>query len=74
MLGSVLHAGRVRRGNVEVHLRANRPPSSTEAAYAYLGEVRLKSWQGDRPIAITWELQVPMSAALFARFGTLRVG
>ncbi len=48
--------------------------SDTEAAYAYLGEVRLKSWQGDKPIAITWELQVPMSAALFARFGTLAVG
>lgn len=43
-----------------------------DAAYAFLGPAKYESHTGDRPIAITWRLEHPMSAALFALFATLR--
>jgi hypothetical protein len=48
-------------------------PDSPEQ-YAFLGSVRLKTFTGDRPIAITWELAHAMPAALFERFATLAQG
>lgn len=48
--------------------------SDRDAPYAYLGPVRRVSHEGDRPIAITWRLEYPMSAALFARYATLAQG
>jgi hypothetical protein len=32
------------------------------------------SHEGDRPIGITWQLEHPISAALFDRFATLAQG
>lgn len=43
-----------------------------DAPYAFLGRVRYQSHAGDRPIAITWRLDAPMTAALFERYATLR--
>ncbi len=43
-------------------------------AYAYLGPVRYRSHDGDRPIGIVWRLEYPMPAALFERFATLAQG
>jgi superfamily II DNA or RNA helicase/HKD family nuclease len=42
--------------------------------YAFLGEARLVSAEGDRPIGITWELVNAMPARLFERFATLAQG
>ncbi|MGH7297331.1 MAG: DUF3427 domain-containing protein, partial [Polyangiaceae bacterium] len=44
------------------------------STYAFLGQARVRSYEGDRPIAITWELERPMPAALFERFATLAQG
>lgn len=33
--------------------------------YTYLGEVRLKSWEGSRPMRIVWELLTPMADSTF---------
>jgi len=43
-----------------------------ERAFAFLGPVRYQSHQGDRPVAITWRLEAPMTAALYDRYATLR--
>lgn len=48
--------------------------TDTNASYAYLGPARLKSWEGDRPLAITWALEHALPAALFQRFSDLRGG
>ncbi len=45
-----------------------------EAAFAFLGPIRYERHEGDRPIAITWRMNHPMSAALFERYATLRPG
>ncbi|MFO0665374.1 MAG: DUF3427 domain-containing protein [Polyangiaceae bacterium] len=45
-----------------------------DSAYAFLGPARYVSHAGDRPIAITWELEDPMPAALFESFATLAQG
>jgi superfamily II DNA or RNA helicase/HKD family nuclease len=42
--------------------------------YAFLGEARFVSSEGDRPIGITWELVRAMPARLFERFATLAQG
>jgi hypothetical protein len=55
------------------HLFVRESPESVEQ-YAFLGEVRLADYSGDRPIAITWELVHAMPAALFERFATLAQG
>ncbi len=46
--------------------------TDTAAAYAFLGAATYESHTGDRPIAITWRLSVPMPAALCERYATLR--
>jgi hypothetical protein len=43
-----------------------------DAAYVAAGPVSLVSHEGDRPISITWHLQLPLSAELFRRFSVLR--
>lgn len=43
-----------------------------DAPFAFLGPVRYLHHSGDRPIAITWQLETPMPAALYARYATLR--
>jgi superfamily II DNA or RNA helicase len=48
--------------------------SDPDAAYAFLGPVRLESASGDRPIGITWRLEHAMSGALFDTFATLAQG
>jgi len=48
--------------------------SHTDARYAYLGPVELASYEGSRPIAITWKLATPMPASLFDRFASLAQG
>ncbi|MBX3192838.1 MAG: DUF3427 domain-containing protein [Labilithrix sp.] len=45
-----------------------------DAPYAFLGPVKLESATGDRPIGITWRLEVPMAGALFEKFATLAQG
>ncbi|HET7291526.1 MAG TPA: DUF3427 domain-containing protein [Vicinamibacteria bacterium] len=40
-------------------------------AFAALGPVRFVSHTGERPMGITWRLEVPMPAALFERFAAL---
>jgi superfamily II DNA or RNA helicase/HKD family nuclease len=42
------------------------------AAYVAVGPVRLVSFEGDRPISITWRVETPLSAALFRKFSVLR--
>lgn len=49
-----------------------RPQPDT--AYAYLGPVRYLRHEGDRPIAITWELEHEMPAALYLQYATLAQG
>lgn len=43
-----------------------------EAAYVAVGPVHLVSHEGDRPISITWCIEVPLSAELFRQFSVLR--
>ncbi|MDP3795810.1 MAG: DUF3427 domain-containing protein [Polaromonas sp.] len=43
-----------------------------DAAYAAVGPVQLVSFEGDRPISITWRFETPLSAALFRKFSVLR--
>jgi superfamily II DNA or RNA helicase/HKD family nuclease len=43
-------------------------------AFAFLGPIRHRSHEGDRPIAITWQLETPMPAGLFERYATLATG
>jgi hypothetical protein len=48
--------------------------SDPDAPYAFLGPVRYEQHEGDRPIAITWRLEVPMPAGLSQRFESLAQG
>lgn len=48
--------------------------STKEDAFAYLGPVRYESHTGDRPIAVTWRLDHPLSATLFEKYATLVPG
>ncbi len=48
--------------------------SDEDAAYAFLGEVKLESFSGEKPIGITWRLVHPMTGALFETFATLAQG
>lgn len=43
-----------------------------DAAYAAVGPVQLVSFEGDRPISITWRFETSLSAALFRKFSVLR--
>ncbi len=45
-----------------------------DAPYAFLGEARIESATGDRPIGITWKLEHAIPGALFADFATLAQG
>ena len=42
------------------------------AAYVAVGPVQLVSYEGDRPISITWRVEAPLLAALFRKFSVLR--
>jgi len=42
------------------------------APFAFLGRARYQHHEGDRPIGITWRLDVPMAAGLYDRYATLR--
>ncbi len=48
--------------------------SDPDAPYAFLGRVLHRAHEGDRPIGITWELELPMASALYDRFATLTQG
>jgi len=37
---------------------------SRTMGYVFLGRVKMKSYSGDRPMKIVWELEVPMPASL----------
>lgn len=46
--------------------RADKKIDGETAPFVYLGPAsRLLSYSGDRPIAMTWELEYPMPAAMF---------
>jgi superfamily II DNA or RNA helicase len=45
---------------------------SADHAFYALGPVELDSHHGDRPISITWKLEVPMPIEIFRRFSVLR--
>ncbi|MGE3544402.1 MAG: DUF3427 domain-containing protein, partial [Kofleriaceae bacterium] len=45
-----------------------------EATFAFLGPVHYESHSGDRPIAITWRLELAMPGALYERYALLRAG
>ena len=45
-----------------------------EAPFAFLGEAKLESATGDRPIAITWRLENAIPGGLFGEFSTLAQG
>ena len=45
-----------------------------EAPFAFLGEAKLESATGDRPIAITWRLESAIPGGLFGEFSTLAQG
>jgi hypothetical protein len=51
----------------QLFVRENR-----EVAYVALGSVQLVSYEGDRPISITWRLDRPLTAELFRKFSVLR--
>ena len=40
--------------------------------YRALGPVVLENWEGNRPLSITWRLEIPMPIELFARYSVLR--
>jgi superfamily II DNA or RNA helicase/diadenosine tetraphosphate (Ap4A) HIT family hydrolase/HKD family nuclease len=52
---------------VPVHLfvRAASKVGGATAPFIYLGEVRFRSWEGDKPIAVTLELSEPVPAPLW---------
>lgn len=45
---------------------------STDDAFYAIGPAKLKEHQGDRPISITWQLEIPMPTEMFRRFSVLR--
>jgi superfamily II DNA or RNA helicase/HKD family nuclease len=45
-----------------------------DAPYAFAGPVTYVSHEGDRPIAVTWELRAQLPAGLYGRFATLAQG
>jgi hypothetical protein len=45
--------------------------STPREAFAFLGPIRYRSHTGDRPVAITWQLESPMPAGLFEKYATL---
>lgn len=45
---------------------------SAEHAFYAMGPVTLVEHHGERPISITWRLQVPMPIEIFRKFGVLR--
>ena len=45
---------------------------SAEHAFYALGPVTLAEHHGERPISITWRLQVPMPVEVFRKFSVLR--
>ncbi|MEL4503653.1 DUF3427 domain-containing protein [Luteococcus sp. H138] len=47
-------------------VRQQRDGEFGTSPYVFLGDARYVSHTGDRPIAITWELRIPMPADLFA--------
>ena len=51
-----------------------REDPDTPDQYAFLGEARFVSSEGDRPVGVTWELVRAMPARLFERFATLAQG
>ena len=55
------------------HLFVREEPDTPDQ-YAFLGEARFVSSEGDRPIGINWELARAMPARLFERFATLAQG
>ena len=49
--------------DIAVHLfvRAQKKrPGGGSAPFVYCGDVRFKSWQGERPITVSWQLSVPV--------------
>lgn len=44
------------------------------SAYAYAGPAVRLSHEGDRPIAITWRLEYPLSPGLYSRYASLAQG
>ncbi len=45
--------------------------ATIEDAYVFLGPAQYEGHTGNRPMSITWRLDVPMPARLFERFATL---
>jgi HKD family nuclease len=67
-LGAVEHAGLVDRFRAWLFVR-ERPKDERNVAppYLFLGPVRYVSHTGERPMSITWALEFPMPAAMYAR-------
>jgi hypothetical protein len=51
--------------NVLLFVRAAKSEAGRTQPYVFIGPAEFESHAGDRPIAITWRLRLPMPAALF---------
>lgn len=57
---------------VPVHLfvrRQKKQPRGGSAAFIYCGDVRFLAWEGEKPIAVRWELPSAVPAELMATLG-----
>jgi hypothetical protein len=55
---------------VDVHLfvRRTKRRGNASAPFLYCGPVVFQDWEGERPIAVTWQLTAPLTEAQFADF------
>ena len=60
------HLGRKR--SVEENLDLFTRMKADDRAFWFLGPATYRSHKGERPMAITWELEVPLPGDLFASF------
>lgn len=53
--------------NVMLFVREAKADGNRTQPYVFIGPADYESHTGDRPIAITWRLRIPMPAALFGQ-------
>jgi Domain of unknown function (DUF3427) len=58
---------RTRGTNILLFVRETRRDGAATQPYVFLGPADYEAHKGDRPIAITWRLRVPMPAELIQK-------
>jgi hypothetical protein len=60
--------------SIHLLVRPTKLANSVGAPFVYCGEVDFESWQGERPITVTWQLRQPVPEHLFDALGVDKAG